>query len=275
VIQNAGYEDSAAVDQPGAAAYWTAASVSTLEETAAFAGDDSLAFSGYETFEHGWGSLNPQALQIELVEVVDIESLLPERFELGWEIDQGFFFLTTLASFPFDTATQAFEDFEDGWGTIDRDMTLSPSESVAAVFDSEDFEDFEEQWGATPFTMGSVTAAVFDIGGFSASSATPSNAEKFGLKARQRVQSIVGDNTMAAVTPPLSVVVGDAVTFIAEEGSLPVPLDESTTYIVQTVASDTCTLAPHPGATVVDITADGFGANYLLPDPGRFWSEEL
>lgn len=275
MIQNPGFEDSFSVDQQGVAAHWTAEIVSTLEETAEFTGDDAVAFSGYEQFEHGWGSVNPQALLVEMVEAVDIESLLPEGFELGWELDQGFFFLTGLASFPFDTATQAFEDFEDGWGAIDRDMTLSPSELTAAVFDAEDFEDFEEQWGTTPFTMGSVTAAVFDIGGLSASAATPSSAEKFGLKARQRVQSFTVDNTMAAITPPLAVVVGDAVTFIAEEGSLPTPLDESTTYIVQTVVSDACTLAPHPGATIVDITTDGFGANYLLPDPGRFWSEEL
>lgn len=274
MIQNAGYEDSFAVDQQGVAAHWDDVTVSTLEATAEFAGDDSVAFSGYEQFEHGWGSLNPQTLLLDMVEA-DVDSLLPERFERGWEIDQGFFFLTVLASAPFDTGTQAFEDFEDGWGTIDRDMTLSPSELTAAVFDSEAFEDFEEQWGATPFTMGSVTTAVFDNGGLSASSATPSSAEKFGLKARQRVQSVVGDNTMAALTPPLSVVVGDAVTFSVENGVLPTPLDEGTTYIVQTVASNACTLAPHPGATVVDITADGFGANYLLPDPGRFWSEEL
>jgi hypothetical protein len=277
VILNAGYEDSASVDQPGVAAVWTVSITALLEATAGFAGDMALADSGYETFEHGWGSLDPQALQVGMIDLVELEPLASdtERFERGYADDQGFFVLISLATYPFDASTQTSEDFEDGWGVVDADKVLSPSELSAAVFDAETFEDFEEQWGTTLFTLSSVTTAVFDNGGLSASAASPSNAEKFLLKLRQRVKSNTAADTMYAVTPPLSVVVGDAVTFIAEEGALPVPLDEDVTYIVQTIVSDAATLAPHPGATIVNLTADGLGANYLLADPGRFWLEEL
>lgn len=265
MIANAGYETGSDTE-PGVALSWESDSFSAQEATAEFAGDSSVTFLGYETFEHGWGSLDPQ--EIESSPTTD--SAGTERFEREWYIDQGFIFLTGLEVASFHVVPQSIEDFEASWGVVDADIVLSESEVAHATTES-----FATGWGTTAFTLGSVTTCVFNAGGLSVSASSPTNYETFVLKARQRVRSNTADNTLGAVTPPLLLVADDAVTLVAEDGALPTPLAEGVTYLVQNLVGDTCKLAPHPGATTVDLTADGTGANYVVADPGRFWLDEL
>lgn len=282
MISNSGYEAAASAATPGTAANWTATTTGSLETTAEFAGDTALTLSGYETFDHGWGDDDPELLLSDLVDVL-VEKHEIERFERLWPqtihsdpAAQGFFFLTALESSVFDSAAQAFEDFENGWGSpIDLDIVLSTPELAHAGFDGDDQEDFEDSWGFAAFTLVSVASASFDAGGMSTSTGSPGAAEKFTFKARQQVQSDVGGGTLGAVSPPLLLIAGDAVTLVAESGALPVPLLADTTYIVDSVVSNAAALAPFTGATPLALTADGTGANYVIADPGRFWLDEL
>lgn len=276
-VSNSGYEvQEPSTAQPGLADDWTTTTAGSLEETAEFAGDTGFTLGGYETFEHGWGAADPQIVLSDLV-VALIEGLPAEAFERDWYVDQGFMFLAALEAAAFDASTQTVEDFNDDWGTIDTDFLLSGGEVTAAIFDvpPQPLEDFENDWGDVATTMGSTEQALFDAGGLSVSAASPSPAELFVFRARQRVQSDIGPDTMGAVNPPLVVAVGDAVTFVAENGELPEPLREGTTYIVDTLAADVITLVPFAGGATVDITTLGAGANYVVADPGRFWLEEL
>lgn len=265
MIANAGYETGAAA-APGVASSWDSATTASLERTAEFAGDSALTIAGYETFEHGWGTVDPQEVKLSPA----TSSGTTENFEWGWFVDQGFMTLGGLEVAAFDTAPQAFEDFEQSWGTIDVDMVLSDGDVAHATT-----ETFASGWGDTALTLGSVSTCSFNAGGLSTSSASPTNFETFILKLRQQVHSSITEDTLTAVTPPLDLVNGDAVTLETEAGTLPTPFTINTTYIVQERSGDSCKLAPFSAAWVIDITADGSGANYLVADPGRFWLDEL
>lgn len=273
MINNAGYEVQDTVTQlPGYAEGWTTTIVATVEATAEFTGDAGLLLSAYESFDRGWGPL-PQVLLDELLDDL-VEELLAEGFE-HWFPDSGYVFLGALEAAAFDASSQTVEDFEGAWGAIDADNVLSPSELSTAVFDGELVEDFEEQWGNEAFTLGSVEAAQFDAGGLSTSASSPTAFEQFTLRVRQRVRSSISEDKLTATAPPLLLANGDAVTLLAEDGELPVPLVAGTTYIAQNVGSNAFKVAPYDGAYTLDITSDGSGANYVLADPGRFWLDEL
>lgn len=271
MIANPGYETAAGAAQPGLAANWVTTTVNTVEQTAEFEGDSILSRSGYESFDHGWGP-DPERLDSSMVDA-EVEKRAIERFERDWFVAQGFMFLSALESATFSAAS--FETFDTGWGTIDQDMQLSTGELAHAAFGAQAIESFDADWGATGLTLGSVDTCMFDAGGLSTSSSSPSSAEQFTLKLRQRVRPNVGADTLTAVNPPLLLAVGDAVTLVAENGELPEPFAPDVTYVVHDFGSDSCKLAPFPEASVVDITSDGSGANYVVADPGRFWLDEL
>jgi hypothetical protein len=271
VITNAGFEtQEPSTVQPGIADDWTSTTVAALEATAEFAGDTGLTLAGYEMFENGWGTADPQTLVADMIATL-VESRPNEPFEIEWTPDQGFLFLTALEVAVFDST--AFENFEDAWGVIDSDLVLSPAEVEVAVFEPGTFEEtFEASWGsiATP----AFSSASFDTGGLSENSATPSSSEQFLFKAKQRFTPDTSTNKLNAVSL-LAAAVGNAFTLTAESGDLPAPLAEGKTYIVGTVVGNAITLVAFGGGTTIDITSEGSGANYLNADPGRFWLDEL
>lgn len=268
MIENAGFE--VAVDgQPGSPLKWAANFVAALEETAEFSGDSNLTLFGRETFDEGWSASGPQA-RITNIDLVPIEMRETERFE-DYETNQGFMFLTALEAAAFgSTTTETFETYD---GPIDVDARLADGEAERAVFDESLRETFAG-WGSTELELSGIGSAVFDISGLSLTT-EPRLTERFELKRRVRVQSSISDNRLLTEAPA-ELEVGDAVSFVVDgDGALPEPLVAGRTYIVSTVSESWFTVAPQAGAAEVDLTADGFGAVYVLPDPGRFWFDEL
>jgi hypothetical protein len=278
MILNSGFETAEDSTHPGAAASWTSTASASLEQTAEFAGDSGLAVSGQETFEHGWGAIDPQTLLSELVNT-EKTLLQAETFDRKWYPDQGFMFLAALEAATFDAASQAFEDFEDVWATVDADMELSSFETRAALFGDiespESQETFEVRWGGDASFAMTTVALLFDMQGLSANSPSPSSFEIFNLKVRQRVTSDIPESKLVAVTPPLLLAVGNAITLVAESGDLPEPLLEDTTYLVESIAANAITVAAQSGSSPITLSAEGTGANYVLADPGRFWLDEF
>jgi hypothetical protein len=279
VIGNPGYETAEpSTAQPGVAANWTSQSAASLEETAEFAGDSGYTLGGYELFAHGWGSVDPQILLSDLIDAL-VEKLPLESFERDWAQlhgaqDQGFMFLTSLESNSFAPGTQTTESFETGWGSpllLDGRMMST----ARATFSAGTLESFDTGWGSTEFAIISTESALFDASGLSVSFAFLTTFEGFNYRGQQRVLPDITANTLTAVSPPLAMVHGDAVTLLPVGGDLPAPLLVNTSYIVSVVTGNAFTLVPFVGAPTVDITSNGTGAVYVVADPGRFWLVEL
>lgn len=170
-IKNHSFETGAG----GQADLWIHSTYGTVEDYAEFA--QTIHDVGIESFEEWWGApieviLAFSGFYEDLDPAIFCSALLLrpyECFEIGWNT----VLLATLTFgqyAAFDSGTEDFEDFEDGWGDFD----LTPTQ-VLAVFDvgtgtPESFEDFEDGWTAgtqelkTEFTGGDLSTASFDLG---------------------------------------------------------------------------------------------------------------
>lgn len=273
MIENASFETSV-VGQPGAPLGWSVNHASALEETAEFVGDVPTTLVGRETFDEGWSST---ASQVRITALVDalVEKLEAERFETFFA-NQGFIYLTALAAFAFNEETLTVETFEV-YDVVDSDFALASSEIERAMFGESRTDTFDSDWGSSAFALEGVATAIFDIAGIG-ENAEPAMSEAFKLRLPVRVRSSIHDNRLIADvegSPQLTVAINDAVSFVVDEGALPAPLETNRPYAVRDTSDNWFTVSPHAGADTIDLTADGFGAVYVLPDPGRFWVDEL
>lgn len=271
MIANPSYEIAIEGGPSGIADGWLGITIGSLEETAEFNGDLGLAFAGYETFEHGWGSSDPQELLFGDA-AFHLDSRL-ERFETRWSPldDQQTMILTGLSAAVFSTPAQTFEPFEDGWKILDA--TLSFVLGPTAALPVESFSD----WAPAASVLGPTAAAAFGTAGLGTSPASPSAVEHFELRARHLVTVDADENSVRAVFPAVfAFVTGDAVTFAVERGELPSPISETETYLVDLgVHVDKLTIRTAADADEVEITDYGSGVHYLIADPGRFWLDSL
>jgi hypothetical protein len=241
----------------GSASSWTSTEAGAAEETAAFAGDSAYAAGAYETFDHGWGAIDPEVV-INSLNGLTASAIADTMDE--WALNESVMVLA--ATEAAITGGQAFEAFETGWGaTIDTDFRFVSSELAAGVVD-----DFSS-WGTTALTLGSTTTNLFSI---------DLTAEQFTTRVRQRVEVNVTANQLEADTAFVGSA-GDTVTLKAEGGQLPDPLVESFTYVLQAVFDRVAKVARYADDpdSLVTLTTQGVGAIYVSADPTRFWLEEL
>ena len=259
MIQNPGFETQITTSaQPGTPAVWTVATVGTGEESVGFTGDAALVQFGYETFEHGWGIADPEALITTLV-IADYR--LPEDF-LNWSINQGVLYLTTLESATFTSHTASLETFEL-WlsgGDVDFALTSLEVESITP-------ETFA--WASLVTGLGgAIDHVAFDAGA--------STFEQFNTRVNQQVSANPSTNKLTRVDAQDFVgSPGDYVTLVLINGSAPSPLISGDVYVIANVTGAAIQLLPSQDGTVIDLTDSGSGNLYVQADPDRFWTEEI
>lgn len=270
MIDNPSFETMLDGGHPGRAESWTAATIGALEVTAEFTGDLGLAFSGHESFEHGWSALNPQTL-LTGDDAFDIGSRLGDSFETRWSPlnDQQTTILTALSAAVFATPVQTVETFEDGWKVFDATLLFALGPTAALAVES--FSD----WAPGASVLGATAAASFGAAGLGTSPASPSAVEQFELRVRQLVTIDADDDSVRSLVP-FQLVTGDAVSFAVERGELPSPISATETYLVDLGGHlNKLTIRTTADASEVEITDYGSGVHYVIADPGRFWIDAL
>jgi hypothetical protein len=259
VIGNPGFETQLTALQPGIAASWAITTVGTAEQTADFAGDAGALATGYETFDHGWGDINPQAL---LTVLPVAESYGPDSMS-DWFLNQPLMFLAVTEAATFESHTTAFEIFST-WEAVNFSFESSELQSVAAdVFD----------WEAIVTTLSSVEAARFGTSDGAREGAT---VEIFEFKARQAMrvdldrQRLVrqdGWNFEGELNDRVQIETG---------GVLPEALTENVYYEVLGYGEDSVELSAVPGSNEsIHYDDIGVGIQYIIADAGRYWPESI
>jgi hypothetical protein len=265
VIQNPSFETGQLT--PGVAGNWTTNTLGQAEETASFAGDLLAPAGAYETFDHGWGVL-PQQLITSLSGLT--EKLAAETM-VEWTVNQGVLYLAATAGFAFDAATHSAEAFE-AWESYYSSEVFLPGELESGV--TETFA----TWGNNSFSM-STEPIVFGLAGLDPRGpGVP--IELFDLRVRQRMHINLGNDEWVPDHPPFIGAPGEFVTVENEGGELPEPFVENFTYVLHTTTPVRLSRYPDENyesghAPIVNLETEGVGANFIVADPGRFWTEEL
>ncbi len=179
---------------------------------------------------------------------------------------------------PTGTTAEPEDDFEDGWLNnedyfFDLDDVIAGPGIEAASFDvgtPQDFEDFEEEWDSNEsfdFTLGAATAALYD--------GTASEAfEDF--------EEVILEGSVT-VLPAADLVVrtshgltgGQRVSFRNEGGTLPAGLNTGFLYFVANATANEFEVTQVSGGASVDITDNGVGTHFMIPDQTLFWTSDL
>jgi predicted membrane protein len=126
---------------------WTIAYVNSIQNLIGW-GPECLG--AWETFARGWSDNENYAYSFTGTAAnynagsIYIADTAYEAFEAGWSGNEGYSYtLTNANAAEFDTANEAFEDFEEEWS---NDSYVYSFTGTNATFDAETSEDFEEQW---------------------------------------------------------------------------------------------------------------------------------
>lgn len=261
MIENRGFETAdSSLALPGIPAVWSSMALGTVEAFAVFAGDSSLLWSSVETFDHGWGLLNPQAL---LTSLVTTEHAVTEIFS-AWLEGLQYIAIGPLESAALgDASTESFSS----WFTYDPSIDTYDVALEAGI--REDFS----SWGYVSLSLTSIAHAVFDTAKNTLSGQV---AETFTLRAPIVVSPFPPDVFHIVDNTTYPGATNDKVTLLTQEGRLPTPFLESTPYWVSSFSGSYFKLKATLSSTVALALSDE-GAGYILLayDPGRFWTEEL
>lgn len=149
LLPNGGFETAGT--EPGSAADWSSASVSSVYDYAGYQADPAYELA-FEMFEGGW--FTPPFMWEFESSHLENALYLPlnndyEDMEHGWDND---FYSDELISVEFayyDVGTpQEWEDFEEEWNNDIYYLDWSEVSEEYATYDSgaEPYEDFEEMW---------------------------------------------------------------------------------------------------------------------------------
>lgn len=262
MIANPSFELPAGPLQTGAPSGWVVTTVGTGEDTAPFAGDLAADPAGTESFEHGWGTRNPQAI----VTSPDVESreteIMSTWISLGGGLPALSLVLAEAASF--DSHTSAVELFESWVSGADTDQQFAPEELQAAAFASGGSETFA--WSVFESTFGSVEANDFSNG---------DAMEMFLVRPKQEVLVDLDANRLYRRDMQNFVGSTDERYTIETTDTLPTPFRDERLYYVIDTAGPYVGLSPTEGGDYVAITDIGNGTQYLVADPDEFWTYAL
>jgi hypothetical protein len=258
MIANASFELAAALLQQGAPADWVVTTAGTGEDAAVFAGDMAAGPAGTESFDHGWGTRNPQSIApLTAVESRETETMATWVTLTGAvPLNQLSLFLAVAEAATFDSHTSAVELFEVWAAGGDTDQTFESTELESGLIETFSWSSF----------VGLLE--VVETNDFSNGDA----AELFLPRVRQEVLVDLDINRLYRKDMANFVGGPGEVYTITTTDALPTPLRETRLYYVIDTAGPYVGVSEQPGGDYVAITDVGSGTQYLYADPDEFWT---
>lgn len=256
MIDNFSFEQANVIAHSGGLAIgWASSAASGAEQMATFAGDSGADESGYESFDSGWGDVDPQQL-VDAFGIASLAAKLVDRMD-SWAVNSHIMQLGGSAAAVFDSITKPYEAFEEAWGAYNWELDLD--EIQYAIFDGRTYD--SNEWSDWETSLSPTEAAIFAGETF----------ETFVTLGPQAVR-VSDDKTSLQRTNGFNFqgAVGDQVKVLST-GDVPQPLTAGNPYYVHSITGSAVRLTLVAGGGPVTFADVGNGQITVVQAGDKNW----